>query len=374
MKEKYDIHIDESGDPIFSENSSKYLVFSSIITQSEKTESICIELEKIKERYNLNEFKSNKISSEIRRINIFKDLMNLDFKVITLFVIKDKIVGDFTKNKKVFYKYTQKLLNSELHKLFNNKRVVLDRWGGDTYQASLKIYLDKQLNLFGDNLIIGTAKNEVLIQLADLFSGTFRKFYLEEFNNISFFTELFDKINLRTIIFPDRLSRLGFNDKYKNEDLLLAKTTISRAEKYVDDIKGKTHLQPQKIILEYLLFHVKYDDKKIFTPELIDWLKLNGYRFNSTEKFRAEVIGKLRDEGIIIAGSRNGIKIPVTNGELAEYISFSSNMVLPIISRLSKAYDILNSESMGNLNILRDENFKLLKELFKSVESYKIKG
>ena len=371
MKNKYDIHIDESGDPIFSMNSSKYLVFSSIITHCEKTETIRAELQIIKERYKLKEFKSSKISSEKRRIDIFKEIKNLDFRVLTLFILKDKIIGDWRTNKKVFYKYTQKLLHSELHKIFENKTVILDRFGSIEYQVSLKNYLDKQLNLFNETVIISSAKNENLIQLADLFSGTFRKFYLNEFIDVIFFKNLFKETNLRTIIFPDSLSKLNFDGIYNNDDKQIAKITIKQAEQFLNEIQNNILLDPNRIILEYLLFHAKYNDKKIYTPELIDWLKYHGYSF-SEENFRGAIIGKLRDSGVIIAGSRNGIKIPISSKELTEYFSFTSNKIIPMIKRLSISYDVLNSRSNGSLSILNDDHFDLLKDLFEIVRQHQI--
>lgn len=373
IKEKYSIYIDESGDPIFSNGSSKYLVFSAIIVNSNIKNQISNEIDDIKYKFGLNELKSSsrKLRNEKTRIQIFKEINNLEFKVLTLFILKDKVLAEWRLNKKVFYKYTQKIINSELHKIFENKTIVLDRYGSDNYQESLKNYLDKQLDLFNETVIIKSAKNENLIQLADLFSGTFRKFYLEEFENTTFFENLFNDHNLRLIIFPNSLFRLKFKENLNKEDEELSNITISQAEQYLDEIKHNKIFEPKKIVLEYLLFHAKYNDKKIYTTELIDWLKFHGYKF-SEENFRGNIIGKLRDNGVIIAGSRSGIKIPISSKELTEYFSFTSNKVLPMINRLSISFDVLNSKSNGKLSILKNKNFDFLKKLFEIVRKQKI--
>ena len=373
FKEKYNIYIDESGDPIFSDGSSKYLVFSAVVVNANNEISISTKINAIKKKFGLSELKSSsrKLRNEKKRIQIFTEINNLEFKVLTLFILKDKILGEWRLNKKVFYKYTQKIINSELHKIFEDKTIVLDRFGSDKYQESLKNYLDKQLNLFNETVMIKSAKNESLIQLADLFSGTFRKFYLEEFENTTFFENLFNDHNLRLIIFPNSLFRLKFKENLNKEDEELSNITISQAEQYLDEIKHNKIFEPKKIVLEYLLFHAKYNDKKIYTTELIDWLKFHGYKF-SEENFRGNIIGKLRDNGVIIAGSRSGIKIPISSKELTEYFSFISNKVLPMINRLSISFDVLNSKSNGKLSILKNKNFDFLKKLFEIVRKQKI--
>ena len=373
VKEKYNICIDESGDPIVSSGSSKYLVFSAVIVNANNKNSISNEINAIKNKFNLNELKSSsrKLRNEEKRIQIFKEINKLEFKVLTLFILKDKILGEWRLNKKIFYKYTQKIINSELHKIFEDKTIVLDRFGSDKYQESLKNYLDKQLNLFNETVLIKSAKNESLIQLADLFSGTFRKFYLKEFENTYFFESLFDDHSLRMIVFPNNLLKLNFKINYNKDDDELSKITIIQAEQYLKEINEDKTLEPNKIVLEYLLFHAKYNDKKIYTPELINWLKFHGYKF-SEENFRGNIIAKLRDNGVIIAGSRLGIKIPTSSNELIEYFSFTSNKVLPMINRMSLSFDVLNSRSNGDLSILKNEKFNLLKNLFKIVRKHKI--
>ena len=369
---KYNIYIDESGDPIFSKSSSKHLVFSSIIIDAKNQIKVNRELSEIMARYNLREFKSSKIGNEKKRIVILEEILKIDFKVLTLFVLKNKLQGEWRLYKKVLYKYAHNRLNSELNDLFQNKRVFLDRYGSDEYQKSLKMYLDKKLNLFDETILIKSAKDENLLQLSDLFSGTIRKYYSGEFSNKEFFRKLFFERSLRTIIFPNDLPRFIFNEKFE-KDKDLAKITIETAELYLEKIKKKEQFFPLKIILEYLIFHAKYHDKKIYTPELIDWIRTNGYDY-SEESFRGKIIGKLRDEGVVIAGSRSGIKIPTTNNELAEHVSFTSNKVIPMIKRLSLTYDVLNSKSEGALPILHHENFDLLKELFEKIREYQTKS
>ena len=94
VKEKYNIYIDESGDPIFSSGSSKYLVFSAVIVNANNKNSISNEINAIKNKFNLNELKSSsrKLRNEEKRIQIFKEINKLEFKVLTLFILKDKIL------------------------------------------------------------------------------------------------------------------------------------------------------------------------------------------------------------------------------------------------------------------------------------------
>ena len=63
------------------------------------------------------------------------------------------------------------------------------------------------------------------------------------------------------------------------------------------------------------------------------------------EQFRSEIISSLRQEGLIIVGSRKGLKIPTTIDDFVNYISFSSNMALPILKNLKRAITFFSAKS-----------------------------
>jgi len=171
---KIHAYIDESGDPHFNERSSKNIIYSCILVESQNVDKIIEELNKIQKKHGLNEFKSSKISTEDRRYEILCELSSIDFKHLYLWIDKEKVLGDWKKYPKSFYKFTQKILHRQLHRLFNNVNVTVDKYGTEEYQESFKKYIEReiQLNLFESNFEIGSAKDSIIIQVADFYGGT----------------------------------------------------------------------------------------------------------------------------------------------------------------------------------------------------------
>jgi len=77
---------------------------------------------------------------------------------------------------------------------------------------------------------------------------------------------------------------------------------------------------------------------------VLGWLNTVGLRLTE-EQFRTEVTASLRDEGLIIAATRKGIKIPRTAEDFREYLAFTVNLVLPVLKRLKKAIVFVSTKT-----------------------------
>lgn len=326
--------IDETGDPRFNEGASQYLEFSAILIESKDEFNIINLLNSIKQKFNLPEFKSSKVRNERRRIHILNEIQNVDFRFINLVINKEEVIGDWKKFPKVFYKYTQRILHSELHRLYSERSVTIDKFGDENYQLSLKKYLDKnlQLSFFDDIINVGSAKNNVLIELADFIAGTHRKLNSGEFENEKEISDLLRKKELHILKWPNNFHRHIITSIGNDKDKQIAEIAITYAERYITENKGNPENIPRIITLEYLLFQVKFNDSKryIYSNELIDWLRQNEI-FYKEEEFRKDIIGHLRDDGVVIASSRKGLKIPMTEIELTDYLNYTSARYLTII-------------------------------------------
>lgn len=369
--EKVLAFIDESGDPKFNEGASERLEFSSILIESEKEEEITDQLIQIQKELNLNEFKSSKIRTKKRRIEILQKLQEVDFRFINLSIEKRKVFGKWKENPRVFYKYTQKILHTELHRLYEHRSVTIDKFGNDNYQESLKEFLEKnlQLELFGDVINIGSAKNNILIQLADMIAGTNRLLRKGNFLNSTTISNLLAKKELHILIWPDDFQRFIIKNIRNEQDKKIADISISYAERYIKTNQENSEYKHRIMILEYLLFQIKFVNSKSYTysNELIDWLK--EYNINySDEEFRKEIIGSMRDDGVVIASSRKGLKIPMSESELNEYLNYTSGRYLTIMRRLKETYKTLNATSLGTLNIFESQDFDIHKEFFKVLD------
>lgn len=369
--EKILAFIDESGDPRFNDGASDRLEFSAILIEENKQDAVIEQLEIIQKKLNLTEFKSQKIRTEKRRIEILESINSVEFKFINLSIEKRKVFGDWTSNPKVFYKYTQKILHTELHRLYENRSVTIDKFGNEQYQTSLKEYLESslQLKLFGDVILIGSAKNDILIQLADLIAGTNRLLRKNKFQNSNKISSLLSSKELHILIWPDDFQRFLIKSIRKEQDQLIARISIDYAERYIKEHNDDATYKHRLMVLEYLLFQIKFVNSQSYTysNELIEWLKEHNINYGD-EEFRKEIIGCLRDDGVVIASSRKGLKIPVSEEELNEYLNYTSGRYITIMRRLKESYKTLNGTSLGKLKIFESSEFDIHKELFKILE------
>ena len=371
--EKIFAYIDESGDPRFNEGASSRLEFSAILIESKEEEKTIALLEKIQKELNIKEFKSQKIKKENRRIEILKAVKEIDFKFISLSIDKSKVYGDWKTYPRVFYKYTQKILHSELHRLYPNRTVTIDKFGNEQYQKSLKQYLEKnpQLDLFNNVVNIGSAKNNILIQLSDLIAGTNRKLFNGDFVQAQEISKLLQEKELHLLIWPENFRRYTIEKINNEQDRNIAEISISYAERYIEKHKENPSFEHRIAVLEYLLFQVRFENHKryIFSNELISWLKQNKINY-SEEEFRKEIIGHLRDEGVVIAGSRKGLKIPMSLTELVDYLSYTSSRYITMIKRFKETFKTLNGSSLGKIDVFNSKDFEVHKEIFKVLDKY----
>lgn len=366
-------YIDETGDPRFNIGAAPFFEFSAILIEAKKELEIISSLNEIKERLNLPEFKSSHIRKEIRRINILNEIKNIDFKYINLVVDKSQVYGDWKKYPSVFYKYTQKILNAELHRLYKDRSVTIDKYGNETYQNSLKKYLDTslQLTLFPSIINIGSAKDNILIQLADFIAGTHRKLNDGHFIDSKTISDLLRKKELHIVKWPDNYQRFIFDSIGNKKDKQIAEIAISYAENYITKKKKGSENTHRIFVLEYLLFQAKFNDHKryIYSNELMDWLSQNGIKYKE-EEFRKEIIGHLRDDGVVIASSRKGLKIPMSESELYDYLNYTASRYLTMLKRFKETYKTLNGMSFGKIELFENEEFEIHKEIFKILDKY----
>ena len=360
MKE-YFAYIDESGDPDFNEHSSEIFFICAIIFDKELYENYSKILDGIKKQYKLAELKSaSKLSSEMR-FSICSELLQLDFRIVTIWVIKRKLSGDWFKIRKTFYKYIQRRLNHEVHRLYDNVQVYIDQFGSPLYQESLKKYLITSLQeeLFEPSIQISSHKYEQFIQVSDFIAGCLRKSLNEELQNSEAILNLFKPRWDVRISIPDESKYLDTSFFENNDDHF--DICLKEANRYLT-INSKRGDDPKVRTLEYLYYSsFESPNAYIFTSEIISWLSQINMKLTE-EQFRTEVIASLRDEGLIIVGTRKGLKIPTKLEDFVEYINFSTNLALPILKRLKRALVFISAKT-DRIDFTRSLNSEMKKVL-----------
>lgn len=325
------------------------------------------------------EIKSSKIKANYRRrTNLISEIIKLPIKAFILVVDKRKIYKDsgISKNKKVFYKFLNDLLYSELRRNFNKINIEADSTGTNTFQSEFYKYVrskEQPLSLFDEfEFSMTDSKGSVIVQLADLISGSLSYKYEEskilKAHNIDYLKRL-SPIILMLKEFP--LEYEKFIEEEVKYDASFNKTIFDiayrRAQDFIINAKedDDTIVSEQKFVLEYLMFRFinNKTHRYIGTRELIGALENAGFKRRSIASFRMQIIAKLRDHRVIISSSQQGYKLPSTVDELCEYITHTKTIIMPMISRLKKCIEVVKMGSNGDINLFDLPQYTELRSL-----------
>ena len=76
------------------------------------------------------------------------------------------------------------------------------------------------------------------------------------------------------------------------------------------------------------------------------------------------VIAPLRDDGIIIASSSQGYKIPTRSADIAAYVNQTASVVGPMLSRIGKCRSQIQKVTDSQLDILDDATLSGYRRFF----------
>lgn len=115
---------------------------------------------------------------------------------------------------------------------------------------------------------------------------------------------------------------------------------------------------------EFEGFTVQENILYIYTQELKEQLANTELRSIKDTAFRMRIIGKLRDNGVIIASSQKGYKIPSKQSELYDFINHDAKIVIPMLARLKKCRDLVKLCTANELDLLAHAEYDQLQEYF----------
>jgi biotin operon repressor len=356
--------IDEYGDCSLSTEKpdcSTHFILTAVLIDPLMLGKIEEQLEVIRKKYfQKGEIKSRKVGNmDKRRIIILNSLSLINFKIFALVVNKKNLVSEGFKFKESFIKYLNKIIDKELYSAFPRLQITVDEHGTTRFMNSLKIYIESNhpADLF-NRAEFGFAKSNsnLLVQLADFISGTLARCYdkkkksekANEFLNI-IRNNIIDIKEWPTIwekyIFEPSSKDGSHSDAISYVSLTTALNYTNQKHDY------SIPINISKIAcLKYLIFIYRNVDKYkyISTAELISHININNEKPISEHMFRTKIIGKLRDDGILIASSEKGYKLPATENDLFDFINHSNRTKLATNDKL----DLLDKEEYKNLKRL----------------------
>lgn len=356
-----------------------HFIIASVIMNIEELDFINFQLEKIRAKYfQTGEIKSSKVKYNHRRRRlILKELNDINFSIYAVVIDKRKLYGEGFKYKQSFYKYLNGILYKELYRTFPQLELIVDEHGGNDFMNSFKKYVEKNhiRNLFsGSNFNVQKSHNDLGVQLADFIAGTLGYIFddLKSSDESKDFKELISGKLVSLNHFPKRYEAKEFsdNDLFSEYDETIANLSLNRIFDYLETAIGNSQLKTDRInfLKLILLFHQSNHYKKYTTSnEFIKHLNVNREGSLSKEQFSAKIIGHLRDQGILIASSRDGYKIPTTARDMRIFINHGKSIVFPVLRRIEECRDAILLATKNEYDILSSNEYKELSVLIKNM-------
>lgn len=357
-------------------NVSNYFVITSIIAKEQDLDRLRIDVEKIrKDNFQTGEMKSLKIGKNTeRRKRILGQLLPLPFSIFTMVFDKNQMKENKgLQYKTSFYKFLNNIVHKELRRAFKLLTITADEIGGSDYMQSFSQYVKNKSdipNLFGDaEFYFENSGNDILIQLADLICGSIARKYNNPEESYDFCKMLGKKIT-RIELYPKTYEtyQLDVSALAEDYDRDIAEVCLKQVIEFINKYEHSEDERriAQIIVLKYMLFRFMNNDlrKYISTDELKNQLAATGIPISSTYKFRNSIIGNLRDNGVIIASSSKGYKIPSKESEIYDYINHGTSIIVPMLERLKRCRDLIKLGSANELDVFDHSEYRTLKKYF----------
>lgn len=380
--EKIYAFTDESGSfgwDLDNKNTSTHFIITAIIVRESDVDAVRTAVADIRDRYFPNgEIKSSRIkrSYQERRKKIIEETLPIPYKIFSV-VVEKKLLEDSRglRFKQSFYKFMNNIVHKELRAAFKNLVVVADEIGGSDYMQSFCKYVEEHSefpNLYGESeFSFENSKSEVIVQLADLISGTLSFLYDEHKKDASVpnYQEILKDKIIRIEQYPKtyvnyNLERCAIASEYDKD---IAEICLHQAVDFINKYKDDTDelRQAQLIVLKYLLFRFMNNDTRAYIPtsELLNQLEWTKYGKISVQTFRKEMIGGMRDARVIISGShhKKGYKIPSKKSEIEDFLNHDISIILPMLERLKKCRDTVKLGTCGAVDLYQADAYKELK-------------
>ncbi len=238
----------------------------------------------------------------------------------------------------------------------NQVTVILDNFGSQEFMKSFAPYIDRHFapTLFSSSKKIdySTPLVSPMLQVADYVGGTVRRFIQNDDPQDAY--KALDPILCVVESWPRLSSDPHVDTDVSSLDQAIRQHCIHAAEEYLET-EGDEVLREA---LEYLLYSVSDKEEGfVYGDKLLDHLKAEALVDESKDKgwLRQSVIAELRSNGVPLAASRDGYKIPTSRDDLAAFVTFVAQKTMPYLERVNNmrtniylgtglSYDMLASE------------------------------
>ena len=372
--------IDECGNFGFdfsNDGTSKYYTLCAVVVEDSELSSLHDAVNEVKKNngFSGTEIKSSNIGSDNkRRSRIISQLLPIKFRLVLLIADKQEFIqgSPLTEYKKSFIKFLHQRLYESLYHVYPRLKIIEDETGSTEFQESFKKYVATrrpQLNLLNEyDFDYCNSKDELLVQLADLVGGSVNRSLIDP--TAPDYIEILKGKILLLDEFPSKKEPYWGSAKpedYKyNSDIysLSVKCANDFIDKYKDDETDEKRLQVA--FLRHLLFYVQNvnPSRFLYSNQIISVLQeYTEQRITRNHLYR-RVIAPLRDEGVIIASSSHGYKIPISVDDIKTYLNATHTIVSPMLHRIGICRSLILRQTGNRLDVLNDPAFLRYKKYF----------
>ncbi len=360
-------YIDESGSFGFDftkEGTSLYYVVCAVIVNNTNIPAIESKVDELRSTlFGGKEMKSSAIgSNHSRRAKVLTELLLLDFQLIVMIADKRKFYEDspLTEYKSVFKKFLNQRLYDAMYLAYPKLKIIEDEYGTDEFQQGYRSYVQEHRptsNIFDDyDFDYADSKNSNIVQIADIMAGSVMQHLLD--SGAPDVLRIFQGRIADVVKFPDDYEIYKPSTKPTEHDNAIYQLACKCATDYINENRNSEdeEIRLRSLFLRLLLYNVRMysSSRYVHSGEIVQELsRLTEKRVTKDFLYR-RIIAPLRDDGVLIASSAHGYKIPTRAADIATYVNQTASVVGPMLSRIEKCRSQIQKATDSQLDILDD--------------------
>lgn len=317
-----------------------------------------------KNYFGSKEMKSSSIgSNHPRRAKVLTELLQLDFQLIILIADKQSFYENspLKDYKKTFVKFLHQKLYDSMYCAYPKLKIIEDEFGSSEFQQGYRKYVCEHRpaeNLFNEyDFDYVDSKQSNLVQIADIVAGSVMQHLTD--SAAPDILKIFRSRIVDIVNFPDTFSpysiTLDGNSEFDDSIYQLAYKCASDFIERNKDADSE-EIRLRVLFLRILLYNVQICNSTqfVYSGELVQHLSQISERKVTKDFLYRRIIAPLRDEGVIIASSVHGYKIPTSVEDIRTYINQTVTVVGPMLSRIGKCRELIQKQTDSKLDILGD--------------------
>lgn len=360
-------YIDESGSFGFDftkEGTSLYYVVCAVIVDNTNVPAIESKVAELRSTlFGGKEMKSSSIgSNHSRRVKVLTELLLMDFQLIIMIADKRKFYEDspLTEYKTVFKKFLNQRLYDAMYLAYPKLKIVEDEYGTDEFQQGYRSYVQEHRpasNIFNEyDFDYADSKNSNIVQIADIMAGSVMQHLLD--SGAPDVLRIFQGRIADVVKFPDDYEIYKPSTKPTEHDNAIYQLACKCATDYINEHRDSEdeEIRLRSLFLRLLLYNVRMysSSRYVHSGEIVQELsRLTEKRVTKDFLYR-RIIAPLRDDGVLIASSAHGYKIPTRAADIAAYVNQTASVVGPMLSRIGKCRSQIQKATDSQLDILDD--------------------